>query len=67
MMKNRKPAKLRTDIRNMYVCAVILAAAIVFVSPAGEISSADGIRANRGNSPERIRFRALLFSARAVS
>src|SRR5208283_711145 len=38
---NGNPVTARTDNRNMFICAVILAAAIVIVWPVGEISYAD--------------------------
>src|SRR5208283_4758501 len=38
---NGNPVTARTDNRNMFICAAILAAAIVIVWPVGEISYAD--------------------------
>ncbi len=40
-MTNQDPVTQKTDIRNMLICAAILAAAIVIVWPVGEISYAD--------------------------
>ena len=41
MMKNSNSVTARIDLRNVFICAAILAAAIVIVWPVGEISYAD--------------------------